>query len=101
MKTDIKAIVGGALDGALGGALVLLILFALSWVAINRRVTNVEEGSDETSEGAISRPTDYKSVEGEEDTEDEKDGPLETLPDLEAALQQQKAENSLICASSS
>ena len=85
MKQDMKATIGSALVRALKGALVLLILFALSWVAINRRNNDVEERGRESSDTADPVTVEHGPVEEEGEKEDEKNEAQKIMSDQEAA----------------
>ena len=80
-----KATIGSALVGALKGALVLLIVFALSWVAINRRTNDVVERDSESSDIAHSMTAEHGPIEEEGEKEDDKNEAQGTMSDQEAA----------------
>ena len=84
MKENVKATIGSALVGAFKGALVLVIVFALSWVAINRRTTDVVERDSESSDIADCMTAEHGPIE-EGEKEDDRNEAQGTMSDQEAA----------------
>ena len=80
-----KATVGGALEGIIRGSSVLLVVLALSWVAINHRVSSIEQRHLQSP--AIAEPTitETEGPEKEEQKEDDNNEAREPIPDWEVA----------------
>ena len=72
------------MEGVIRGSLVLLIVLALSWVAINHRVSSIEQRHLESP--AIAEPTitETEGPEKEEQKEDDNNEAREPMPDWEA-----------------
>ena len=80
-----KATIGGALDGIIRGLLVLLVVFSLSWVAINYRFSSNEQRKRESSAIADSTITETEGAEEEEQKgEDDNNEAREAMLDWEA-----------------
>ena len=82
---DLKTMMHGSMGQALGGALLLLVIYALSWVAITRRDWIIGEQCDESSDIADSKTTEPMKVEEKEREEDDKNEAQKTMSDWEAA----------------
>ena len=80
-----KVTIGSALDGVIRGSLVLLVVFALSWVAINYRVSSIEQRHFESPAIANSTISETEGAEKEEQQEDDNNEAREPMPDWEAA----------------
>ena len=70
---------------ALGGALVLLVVFVFSWVAITREDGNIEERGDESSDIALSKSVGSRKVKEEAEKERDTKNAQGTISDWEAA----------------
>ena len=100
METNIKATTSGALDGVIRGTLVLLVVLALSWAAINHRLRRIEQRHLKSP--AIADPT-ITETEKAEKEEQKKTITMkrESLsPTMKEHTQQQKADISPRYASS-
>ena len=80
-----KTTIGGTLDGVAKGFLVLLIVLALSWIALNHRVNSIDQRHLENP--AIADPiiTQTEAADEEVQKEDDNDEAQEPMPDWEAA----------------
>ena len=80
-----KATISGALDGVMRGTLVLLVILALSWAAINHRVSRIEQRHLENPAVADPTITETKGAANEEQKEENNDEAREPMLDWEAA----------------
>ena len=81
-----KATLDQIMEGTLGGALVLMTVLALSWIAIRHRVsTNTGEGANEKPDATNLRTGEDRQVEEDEVKEGDKSDSKEPMPDWEAA----------------
>lgn len=81
-----QALISRVLGGALGGILVLLVVFALSWVTITHRVSKVEKRVVGSPGDEKAEPAKYEMVKEEEgEDRDEEDEAQKPLTDWEAA----------------
>lgn len=85
MVLNMKATIGGDLSGVMRGILVLLVVLALSWAAVNHRVSRIEQRHLESPAVADPTITETEGAEKEEQNEDENDEAQEPIPDWEAA----------------
>ena len=85
MGINMKATIGDAMDGVVEGTLVLLVVLALSWAAINYRVNRIEQRHPENPTIAELPITETKGAETEEQEEDDNDEAQEPMSDWEAA----------------
>lgn len=80
-----KTIIGDALDGVIRGSLILLVVFPLSWVAINHRVKSVEPRKLESPALVDLTVTETERAKEEDQDENDNKEAREPIPDWEAA----------------